>query len=262
MALRDTRVIGELTAFFANCGKLPADMSGFVDFMECRLRAIEERLGGDFDLSPVWPALGRLREAAMDLEASMEGQEHTDDAIMETAGDLAESFEMVDDKTYKFKLREGVKFHNGEELKASDVKFSLERAKTMPKAMSNASAIDHVSVEGDYDLTIHLSRPYPSLLYVLNDTSMKILSEKAVTEAGETYGEEPIGTGPFMFKEWVPNDHWTLVRFDDYFDGPASHFHHQPDHSRGERQDHCPGNGRDRRDLNGGSGGRRQRGSQ
>ena len=102
------------------------------------------------------------------------------DENREVVGDLAESFEMVDDKTYKFKLREGVKFHNGEELKASDVKFSLERAKTMPKAMSNASAINHVSVEGDYDLTIHLSRPYPSLLYVLNDTSMKILSEKAV----------------------------------------------------------------------------------
>ena len=89
VALRDTRVIGELTAFFANCGKLPADMSGFVDFMESRLRAIEERLGGDFDLSPVWPALGRLREAVMDLEASMEGQEDTDDAIMDTAGELA-----------------------------------------------------------------------------------------------------------------------------------------------------------------------------
>lgn len=136
-------------------------------------------------------------------------------------GDLAESFEMMDDVTYRFKLREGVKFHNGEELKASDVKFTLERCKTMPKAMSNASAIDHVSVEGDYDLTIHLSRPYPSLLYILNDTSMKILSEKTVTDAGENYGENPVGTGPFMYQEWVPNDHWTLKRFDDYFEGPA-----------------------------------------
>ncbi len=54
----------------------------------------------------------------------------------EPVGDLAESFEIVDDTKYKFKLREGVKFHNGDELKASDVKFSLERAKTMPKAMS------------------------------------------------------------------------------------------------------------------------------
>ncbi len=140
----------------------------------------------------------------------------------EPVGDLAESFEIVDDTKYKFKLRKGVKFHNGDELKASDVKFSLERAKTMPKAMSNASAIDHVSVDGDYEVTIHLSNPCPAFLYILNDTSMKILSEKAVTEAGDTYGEAPIGTGPFMFKEWVPNDHWTLVRFDDYFDGPAT----------------------------------------
>lgn len=139
----------------------------------------------------------------------------------QVVGDLAETFEMVDDLTYHFKLKEGVKFHNGEELKASDVKFTLERCKTMPKAMSNAEPIESVTTEGDYDVTIHLSKPYPSLLYLLNDTSMKILSEKAVTEAGETYGENPVGTGPFTFKEWVPNDHWSLERFDEYFEGPA-----------------------------------------
>lgn len=143
------------------------------------------------------------------------------DENKQVVSDLAESFEMVDDVTYKFRLKEGVLFHNGEELKASDVKFTLERCKTMPRAMSNAAAIDHVSVEGDYECTIHLSRPYPSLLYILNDTSMKILSEKAVTEAGDAYGEAPVGTGPFKFKEWVPNDHWSLERFDDYFAGPA-----------------------------------------
>ncbi|MFQ8776749.1 MAG: ABC transporter substrate-binding protein [Roseburia sp.] len=78
--------------------------------------------------------------------------------------------------------------------------------------MSNASAIDHVSVDGDYEVTIHLSGdPCPAFLYILNDTSMKILSEKAVTEAGDTYGEAPIGTGPFMFKKsGFRNDHWTL----------------------------------------------------
>lgn len=143
------------------------------------------------------------------------------DEDKQVVGDLAESFEMVDDVTYRFKLKEGIKFHNGEELKAADVKFTLERCKTMPKAMSNASAIESVSVEGDYDLTIHLNRPYPPLLYILNDTSMKILNEKAVTEAGEVYGENPVGTGPFKFKEWIPNDHWTLVRNDDYFEGQA-----------------------------------------
>lgn len=143
------------------------------------------------------------------------------DENKKVVGDLAESFEMVDDVTYRFKLKEGVMFHNGEELKASDVKFTLERCKTMPKAMSNASAIESVSVEGDYDLTVHLNRPYPALLYILNDTSLKIVNEKAVTEAGEVYGENPVGTGPFKFKEWVPNDHWTLERFDGYFDGPA-----------------------------------------
>ena len=73
------------------------------------------------------------------------------DENKQVVSDLAESFEMVDDVTYKFRLKEGVLFHNGEELKASDVKFTLERCKTMPRAMSNAAAIDHVSVEGDYE---------------------------------------------------------------------------------------------------------------
>ena len=44
-----------------------------------------------------------------------------------------------------------------------------------------------------------------------------IVSEKAVTEAGDQYVEQPVGTGPFKFVEWVPNDHWTIVRNDDYF---------------------------------------------
>lgn len=88
-ALRDARVIAGLTAFFAGCRKLPADMTGFVDFMEGSLRSIEKKTTGDFDLSLVWPVLAGLRAAAADFEASMEQQENTDDAVMETAGELA-----------------------------------------------------------------------------------------------------------------------------------------------------------------------------
>ena len=57
MTLRDTRVIAKLTAIFANCEKLPAEMSGFVSFMENELRSIEQKLSAEFDLSPVWRAI-------------------------------------------------------------------------------------------------------------------------------------------------------------------------------------------------------------
>ena len=62
----------------------------------------------------------------------------------EPVGDLAESFEIVDDTKYKFKLRKGVKFHNGDELKASDVKFSLERANTIAPANANAVSFPYI----------------------------------------------------------------------------------------------------------------------
>ena len=89
VTLRDTRVIAKLTAIFANCEKLPAEMSGFVSFMENELRSIEQKLSAEFDLSPVWRAIGSLKEAVADLENAMENQKHTDDVIMEIAGELA-----------------------------------------------------------------------------------------------------------------------------------------------------------------------------
>ena len=89
VTLRDTRVIAKLTAIFANCEKLPAEMSGFISFMENELRSIEQKLSAEFDLSPVWRAIGSLKEAVADLENAMENQKHTDDVIMEIAGELA-----------------------------------------------------------------------------------------------------------------------------------------------------------------------------
>ena len=139
----------------------------------------------------------------------------------EPVGDLAESFEIVDDTKYKFKLRKGVKFHNGDELKASDVKFSLERAKEMPRVKQYVEQIDSITVEDDHNLTLHLAEPYAPLLAALSHTGTSIVPEAAVTAQGDAFWENPIGTGPMQFVEWVPNDHYSLKRFDDYFKGPG-----------------------------------------
>lgn len=134
------------------------------------------------------------------------------------APDLAESWEKVSDTEYKFKLREGVKFHNGEELKASDIKFSIEREKEGARTAYLMEKVQEVRVDSDYEVSLLLSEPDGSLLYNLSQGGSSILNEKAVTEAGENYAQNPVGTGPLMYKEWVPNDHITLVRNESYFD--------------------------------------------
>lgn len=134
-------------------------------------------------------------------------------------GDLAKEWTQVSPTEWKFVLNEGVKFHDGTELKASDVKFSLEREKASARLAQKVEVVQEVKVDGDYTFSLILSKPYAPLLVNLAHPGSSILSEKAVTSAGDKYAENPIGTGPMKFKEWVPNDHITLVRNDDYFEG-------------------------------------------
>lgn len=134
--------------------------------------------------------------------------------------ELAESYEIVDDTTYHFVLHDGVKFHDGSACTANDVKFTIERAKVISSTASDAEPISEVTVNSDTDLTVKTSKPYPALLSFLAGDRMSIVSEAVVTAAeanGGKYGENPIGTGPFKFVEWAPNDHWKVERFDDYF---------------------------------------------
>ena len=88
IVLRDARVIAKLAAIFANIDRLPADMSGFVDIMESRLRVIEGKLSADFDLSPVYPAVEKLKETVVRFEKALENQTDTDDSIIKVAGEM------------------------------------------------------------------------------------------------------------------------------------------------------------------------------
>ena len=136
--------------------------------------------------------------------------------------DLVESYEMVDDTTYRFKIKEGVKFHDGSDLTTADVKFTLERAKTMSSTISSASHIDEIIVDSDHEFTLKLTAPYPAILYVLGNMNFSIVPEHIINEQGaEAFAANPIGSGPFKFVEWEPLDHWTIERNDEYVDGPA-----------------------------------------
>ena len=112
---------------------------------------------------------------------------------------LAESVEEVSETEYIFHLREGVMFHNGEELKASDVKFTLERVKNSPKQGYLLAVLDKVEIIDDYTVRTTLSEPYAPFLLNLTESQTVIVNEKAVTEAGDKYAQNPVGTGPMMF---------------------------------------------------------------
>ena len=141
------------------------------------------------------------------------------DADMNIVPGLAETWEQVDDRTVLFHLRKGVKFHNGEELKASDVKFTFDRMLASPMVAHIVDAIDSVAVVDDYSVTVKTKAPFGPLLYHLSHSAASIVNEKAVTEAGESYGQHPVGTGPYEFVSWAVGDSVTLKAFDDYYGG-------------------------------------------
>lgn len=134
---------------------------------------------------------------------------------------LAESWEQVDPLTYKFKLRKGVQFHNGEELKADDVIFSLHRM-TLPSSAPVKTYGDNIDPNGfekidDYTLLVRSRVPMTAFLGNLSHSSAYIMNKKAVEEAGKNYGNAPIGTGPFKFVSMVKGDRTVMERFEDYW---------------------------------------------
>lgn len=132
---------------------------------------------------------------------------------------LAESWEQVDPLTLVLHLRKGVKFHNGEDFKAQDVVFSLNRAKDAPALMSFFGGIDTVTAVDDYTVKVTTKEPFGPLVNYLAHKGASILNEKAVKEAGEDYAQHPIGTGPYEFVSWRSGDRITLKANPNYFGG-------------------------------------------
>jgi len=143
----------------------------------------------------------------------------TDLATGELSLELAESYEQVSDTEYLFYLRKDIKFHNGADFTASDVKFSIERAATSGGMAAKVSMIDHVEVVDDYTVKFVLKYPCVTLLNVLSFTAASMLDEDFVTANGDSY--QPNGTGPYKFREWNSGESIILDRNEEYWDKPG-----------------------------------------
>jgi peptide/nickel transport system substrate-binding protein len=143
------------------------------------------------------------------------------DRDMKLQPHLATSYELLDDTTWQFKLREGVLFHNGEPFDANSVKFSVERILN-PDLESHMAGwfatIDHVEIVDDYTVNIITGAPDPLLPGRL--TWLYMVPPQYVQENGDEYfGLHPVGTGPYTFVEWVKDDHLSLQANEEYWNG-------------------------------------------
>src|SRR5580693_7405029 len=143
---------------------------------------------------------------------------------------LATEWQWTDgNKGLVMKIRQGVKFHDGEPLDAAAVKFSLERHLTLPGSNRKAeiSAVTAIDIVDDHTVKLVLSAPFAPLLAQLSDRAGMIVSPKAAQAAqssGGDFSTHPVCAGPYKFTERVAQDRIVLDRFAAYWNKDAIHF--------------------------------------
>lgn len=134
---------------------------------------------------------------------------------------LAESYTVSEDgRTYTFKLRKGVKFHDGSEMKSADVKFTFDMGAKGPLGKALFINFDHCNIIDDYTVEIGLTAPFAAFPYGVASRLGGICSKAYWEKVGdEGYLAAPIGTGSYKFKEYVNGDHIALTAFDECWRG-------------------------------------------
>lgn len=135
---------------------------------------------------------------------------------------LAESWEQVSSTEITFKLREGVKSHDGSDFVAEDVKFTYEMAKESNGSSAKVASIESIETPDEHTVTLKLNKPNMDILDILTDTSLSILSKNAFETLGEEKGIQQ-GTGPYKYVEWEQGVYLDLTANEDYWGGaPAT----------------------------------------
>lgn len=141
----------------------------------------------------------------------------TDAATLEPVPDLVESYQALNDLEWEFTLKENVIFHNGDVMTADDVVASLEYVKQFPDCRMYQQRI--AKVEKVDDLTIKITTEEPTAM-LLTDLAHhgNFIMPKSLIDSGNDFNTNPIGTGPFLFKNWTFGDSVEFEAFDNYFE--------------------------------------------
>ncbi len=197
--------------------------------------------GGDIvitykdDVATLDPAIGYDWQNWSMIKSIFDGLMDYVPGTTELRPGLAESYEISEDgQTFTFHLRPGVKFHNGREMTAEDVKYSLDRV-TNPETQSpgagffgsiqgydamadgSATSLDGVKVVDPSTVEITLSRPDATFLHVMALNFASIVPKEAVDAAGGDFGKKPVGTGAFKLAEWTIGQRLVFEKNPDYW---------------------------------------------
>lgn len=187
-------------------------------------QAAELRVGFTLDVLTLDPANHRKRETETIIRNMYDGL-LTRNGKMEIVPELAESYRQVDPTTYEFTIRQGVKFHDGSDLTADDIKFTFDRL-TKENAMGGQTSprksllgpLQDVEVVDARTVRFRLSEPWPILPAML--PFQEVVSKAFVEKVGsEGLATQANGTGPFKLVEWRKGEAIIMERFDGYYGG-------------------------------------------
>ncbi|RUW59000.1 ABC transporter substrate-binding protein [Mesorhizobium sp. M7A.F.Ca.US.008.03.1.1] len=187
------------------------------------------------DVATLDPAIGYDWQNWSMIKSLFDGLMDYEPGTTNLKPDLAESYEIAPDgKTFTFKLRHGVKFHNGREMTADDVKYSLDRV-TNPKTQSpgagffgsikgyddvaagKAEGLSGVTVVDPYTVKFELTRPDATFLHVMAINFAHVVPKEEVEKYGADFGKHPVGTGAFKLAEWTLGQRIVFERNADYW---------------------------------------------
>ncbi|MGD9511172.1 MAG: ABC transporter substrate-binding protein [Geminicoccaceae bacterium] len=179
------------------------------------------------DVSTLDPAIGYDWQNWSIIKSLFDGLMDYKPGTMDLVPDLAESYEITPDGlTYTFKLRPGVRFHNGRELVAEDIKYSIERVldpATQSPGAGFFGSIASIEAPDPQTVVFRLNRPDATFLHVMAINFAHAVPKEEVEKYGADFGKHPVGTGAFKLADWTLGQQLVLERNPDYFKAGIPH---------------------------------------